>query len=238
MQNQRESSPSERQLSVWDRLLRMFRRPIELRTQLPPYAIPPFNLSSERPEIPYVDISGTTQAMLEQLAGQSGQTQPLINVPFEDRNIRLVELSNPTLPTFSEEQAEPASSLEDDASRRDELFDFWQNLESTEDNQLAMHEQSLNHSKLEPYPDLDIPERFICPITRQIITNPAVDPRHPDQAYELFAIVEWLKAKMENPLTREPLSIDDLAPHESLRQQLGDFIDDKLRECKSTPSFR
>ena len=64
--------------------------------------------------------------MLEQLAGQSGQTQPLINVPFEDRNIRLVELSNPTLPTFSEEQAEPAFSLEDDASRRDELFDFWQ----------------------------------------------------------------------------------------------------------------
>lgn len=228
MENQRESSPS-----VWTRFISRFRRPV---VQVQPTELPSFNFNvSVGPPIPSVDMSGTTRVLLEQLHTET-QRRPLMEESSVHREIRLVE-SNTNPISEERHNTEAAPNLEDDASRREELFTFWQNLESTEDNKLAVPERSLNHSKFEPYTDLTIPARFICPITRQIITNPFVDPRHPHQAYERLAITAWLKVKMENPLTRERLTVDHLVVHESLQQQIDGYVADTLR-TRRTPSLR
>jgi len=57
-----------------------------------------------------------------------------------------------------------------------------------------------------------------CPITQEPMTDPVVAPE--GQSFERAAIVLWLQHNQTNPMTRTPLTPDQLAPNVALRQTI------------------
>uniref|UniRef100_A0A6B2LRJ2 U-box domain-containing protein n=1 Tax=Arcella intermedia TaxID=1963864 RepID=A0A6B2LRJ2_9EUKA len=72
--------------------------------------------------------------------------------------------------------------------------------------------------KSEAKPSLTIPPSFICPITQQIMEDPviAVD----GHSYEREAIIQWIKQRPDSPISRVPLSIEQLKPNNELKAQI------------------
>lgn len=67
--------------------------------------------------------------------------------------------------------------------------------------------------------NIDIPSRYVCPITLQIMTRPLMT-RH-GHNFERSAIIEWLNTGKDYcPLTREPMCLSDLLPNRPLQQQI------------------
>lgn len=56
---------------------------------------------------------------------------------------------------------------------------------------------------------------MICPITQELINDPVIGPS--GNNYERDAIVKWLETNQSSPLTREPLSPDQLYPNKILK---------------------
>ncbi|GMI27994.1 hypothetical protein TrRE_jg3120, partial [Triparma retinervis] len=54
-------------------------------------------------------------------------------------------------------------------------------------------------------------ETFCCPLTKQRLEDPVIDPE--GNTYERSAIEEWLKEHSTSPITRSPLSLEQLAPN-------------------------
>eukprot|EP00727_Mastigamoeba_balamuthi_P009438 m51a1_g5116 hypothetical protein (229) ;mRNA; f:354189-358082 len=66
----------------------------------------------------------------------------------------------------------------------------------------------------------DIPERFVCPLTRVTITEGMDAVSAPDgRVYVRRAIVHWLFRKMASPVTRKPMYIRQLVPWPALSPQ-------------------
>lgn len=57
-----------------------------------------------------------------------------------------------------------------------------------------------------------------CPITGEQINDPVID--HEGNSYEKDAIMEWLSENQNSPITRNPLSVDQLAPNRTLKALL------------------
>jgi len=62
------------------------------------------------------------------------------------------------------------------------------------------------------------PAPFFCPITGEVMKDPVVDPE--GNSYERAAIEEWLKRERTSPLTRSPLTEEQLAPNRALRDAI------------------
>lgn len=65
---------------------------------------------------------------------------------------------------------------------------------------------------------IDVPEAFICPITQELMTDPVVT-RY-GQSYERSAIVEWIAAGKDCPMTRQKLTLSGIITNHSLRAKI------------------
>jgi hypothetical protein len=63
-----------------------------------------------------------------------------------------------------------------------------------------------------------IPEYFLCPITNEIMENPVIDQE--GNTYDESAIRKWLSHQGISPITRNPMSVDDLVPNRALKQAI------------------
>jgi len=54
----------------------------------------------------------------------------------------------------------------------------------------------------------------ICPITQEAMIDPVID--HEGHSYERTAILSWIAENNNSPITRNPLSNDDLKPNRAL----------------------
>ena len=74
---------------------------------------------------------------------------------------------------------------------------------------------------------IQIPDEFYCPITGNLMEDPVIVPG--GHSYERASILKWLQVKEICPLTRKPLSVDDLTPNRALKY-LIDEIRGKITE--------
>lgn len=84
--------------------------------------------------------------------------------------------------------------------------------------------------------DSDVPERFLCIITGQIMTTPVYDPRNPNQCFEKEAIEKSLSMKAENPCNRQPLVGSQLVVNEGLQGEISDWMGEALKPKVARPS--
>lgn len=62
---------------------------------------------------------------------------------------------------------------------------------------------------------------FFCPITHELMKDPVIDPD--GNSYERQAIEDWLRQNGSSPITRAPLSINDLRPNRALKQTIAEY---------------
>lgn len=65
------------------------------------------------------------------------------------------------------------------------------------------------------------PEHLLCPLTHEMLTDPVVAPS--GYTYERWALERALAARAQDPLTRAPLSIDQVVPNRALRDALEHY---------------
>eukprot|EP01112_Ceratiomyxa_fruticulosa_P020975 TRINITY_DN7285_c0_g2_i1.p1 TRINITY_DN7285_c0_g2~~TRINITY_DN7285_c0_g2_i1.p1 ORF type:complete len:812 (-),score=239.44 TRINITY_DN7285_c0_g2_i1:113-2548(-) len=68
--------------------------------------------------------------------------------------------------------------------------------------------------------DSQFPPSFICPLTQEVMKDPVVDPE--GNSYERSAIEAWLKNNATSPITRSPLTLDNLIPNRALHDAIVD----------------
>jgi len=68
----------------------------------------------------------------------------------------------------------------------------------------------------------------VCPLTLKPFIEPVID--HEGNSYEKVAILEWLKDHSTSPITRNPLSVNQLCPNRALK----DLIDNDHSSLPST----
>jgi len=79
--------------------------------------------------------------------------------------------------------------------------------------------------KLNAHPLLQvqvIPDEFLCPITGDIIKSPMRDKY--GQNYEEELILEWVREKGTSPMTRQPLTVEDLTHNPELKARIEEFF--------------
>ena len=85
--------------------------------------------------------------------------------------------------------------------------------------------------KLFSIEDKDIPEQYICPITKTLINDPVIlrrnSPTH--QLFEKIALIQTIIQKQENPLSRLPATIFDIIDAPEAKQDITDFIRNQIR---------
>ena len=83
----------------------------------------------------------------------------------------------------------------------------------------------------------DLPERFFCPISGNIFTDPVMSPG--GHTYERGSIERWLENHNTSPFTRETISVDDLHPNLIVCDLLEEWRqrDAQLAERPATQSF-
>lgn len=59
------------------------------------------------------------------------------------------------------------------------------------------------------------PPSFICPITRDVMADPVIDPD--GNSYEHLAILQHLQDSEVSPITRNRLVVADLRPNRGLK---------------------
>ena len=57
-------------------------------------------------------------------------------------------------------------------------------------------------------------ENYYCPITQELFVDPVID--RDGNTFERAAIVEWIRVRGTSPITRNALSVEDLAPNRVL----------------------
>ncbi|CAF1241599.1 unnamed protein product [Didymodactylos carnosus] len=70
-------------------------------------------------------------------------------------------------------------------------------------------------------PVVKYPERFICPITHEVMEDPVMDPD--GNSYERRAIIHRLSRDSTSPITRNPLTVGDLVPNQILLEAIEQF---------------
>lgn len=73
----------------------------------------------------------------------------------------------------------------------------------------------------------DPPKPFICPISREIMDDPVIDPE--GNTYERSSIKKWLRVKEESPITRKPLTSDQLVVNRALKDTIDLYNSIKLQ---------
>ena len=88
-----------------------------------------------------------------------------------------------------------------------------------------------------PSPSYEMPKSFFCPIMHQPMVDPVTAPS--GYTFERSAIVMHLRDNRWDPITKEPLSVDQLVPNRALLDAIEEFFRQQERstECAS-PSIR
>ena len=73
-------------------------------------------------------------------------------------------------------------------------------------------------------PKNQIAQAFLCPITLEVMKDPVIDKE--GNSYEKSAILEWLQTHDTSPMTRRPLSAEDLSPNRALKDLLDQYHKD------------
>ena len=63
------------------------------------------------------------------------------------------------------------------------------------------------------------PDHLICPITLDLIQDPVIAPS--GYTYERADIMDWIAMHNRDPMTRDPLTADQLYPNRALRQAIA-----------------
>ena len=71
---------------------------------------------------------------------------------------------------------------------------------------------------------MEVPESYICSITKDIMKSPVIDPD--GYSYEKEAIIKWLEDNDTSPITRNPLKVDDLRPNRALKDSIELYLRD------------
>ena len=83
------------------------------------------------------------------------------------------------------------------------------------------------HHSVQTFPDDEIPEEFVCPISKQVCLQPTIAVS--GFTYDLPNIVRWIcqqsddsnnDSEPKDPITREPISFNDLYPNLALRKSI------------------
>ena len=83
--------------------------------------------------------------------------------------------------------------------------------------------------------EMDIPTAFLCPITLQIMNNPATDTSS-GHSFERETIMEWLeRGHRTNPLTRRPLFPSDLVADKELLKKIVEWKVENGYPCTTPP---
>lgn len=93
---------------------------------------------------------------------------------------------------------------------------------------LTLLDEELYAVKLENFPDVNIPDNFLCGISGNIMMNPVYDPNHPQQKYDLLVLEVWVHKHATNPCTRAPLVMENLVYDEDLKAQIDEFMTETL----------
>ena len=67
-----------------------------------------------------------------------------------------------------------------------------------------------------------IPKSYFCSITHELMTDPVMD--RDGNSYEREAITKWLVNNNNSPITRKPLSINDLTTNRALRDGIQELL--------------
>lgn len=68
----------------------------------------------------------------------------------------------------------------------------------------------------------EVPDSFICPISGEIMKDPVITPS--GVSYDRANIEAWLKKKEIDPLTKKPLTVNDLVPNRGLKEAIEQFM--------------
>eukprot|EP00667_Euglena_gracilis_P009193 EG_transcript_9337 len=68
----------------------------------------------------------------------------------------------------------------------------------------------------------EMPERYLCPITTEIMMDPVMDLH--GHNFERIAITEWLGRSAECPLSREAIHLSTLYPNLALREEISEWL--------------
>jgi hypothetical protein len=80
-----------------------------------------------------------------------------------------------------------------------------------------------------------IPEQYICPLTMDIMSEPCYVRQHPNQRFEKSWILTHLQNHDDNPLTREPMTTDDLIDDTLLKSEISEFVEAQIHIKKAQP---
>eukprot|EP00668_Euglena_longa_P021899 GGOE01027257.1.p1 GENE.GGOE01027257.1~~GGOE01027257.1.p1 ORF type:complete len:417 (+),score=111.36 GGOE01027257.1:50-1252(+) len=67
-----------------------------------------------------------------------------------------------------------------------------------------------------------MPERYLCPITTEIMMDPVMD--HHGHNFERSAITEWLGRSEECPFSREAIQLGALYPNLALKEEISEWL--------------
>ena len=71
-------------------------------------------------------------------------------------------------------------------------------------------------------------DKYLCPITRQIMIEPVVDAL--GNTYDKEAIQDWLKNNDRTPKTNEQLPNKDLTPNKAIKAEIIEYKEEKIKK--------
>ena len=71
-------------------------------------------------------------------------------------------------------------------------------------------------------------DKYLCPITRQIMVEPVVDAL--GNTYDKDAISEWLKTNDTSQKTKEKLPNKNLTPNNNIKTEITEYKEEKIKK--------
>jgi len=71
-------------------------------------------------------------------------------------------------------------------------------------------------------------DKYLCPITRQIMVEPVVDAL--GNTYDKEAISEWLKTNDTSQKTKEQLPNKNLTPNNTIKTEITEYKEEKIKK--------
>ena len=71
-------------------------------------------------------------------------------------------------------------------------------------------------------------DKYLCPITRQIMVEPVVDAL--GNTYDKEAISEWLKTNDTSQKTKEQLPNKNLTPNNKTKTEITEYKEEKIKK--------
>lgn len=101
----------------------------------------------------------------------------------------------------------------------------------------AIKEHKLSNAQiLEKIGISNVPERFTCPISYQIMDNPTFSRQHPAR-FDKESIHDWLKKRNIHPLEQGPLYRENLFIDRKLKQEIDRYLDKEKQVFIKTKKY-